>query len=51
MCTDKEKADTLNAAFADVFSQEDIANIPSLTLTAHDTVPELADIDISPDSV
>ena len=51
MYTDKEKADTLNAAFADVFTREDIANIPSLTLTAHDTVPELADIDISPESV
>ena len=50
VCTDKEKADTLNAAFAGVFTREDLANMPTLTVTAH-AVPEIANIEITPERV
>ena len=47
--SDKGKADILNAQFAGVFTQEALADMP--VLPVRQGIPELADIDISPEGI
>ena len=47
--TNKGKADILNSFFASTFTHEEHADKPVLSI--RDSVPEITDVDISPDSV
>ena len=47
--TDEEKANVLCDYFTDVFTEEDIANIPDAQL--HEELPQLQDINVTVDDV